>query len=238
MIYLVLIVVIIILVYSLRKEKLKERSLYRVTHEIKNSITVINGYISMFDYDDKNKSKKYINILKRELKKELVLLNDFLSSNKITLNKEIVDLNLLLEEVIESFKPLLVKKNINLISHISKEELLMYLDYDKLCEVISNLIKNSIESIDSNGIIEISVRKVKDKANIIIKDNGLGMTKKEIKKIFIPFYTTKRKGTGLGTYISKIIIEKHNGNIKYESIKNKGTKTLITLPINKKIMYN
>jgi len=237
MIYICL-VLIIVLLYCLKKEKLKQKSLYKVTHEIKNSITVINGYLSMFDYNDINKSKKYVNILKRELKKELVLLNDFLASNKILLKKELVDINLLLDEVIESFKPLLDERNIQLKSHISKEELILYLDYDKLCEVISNLIKNSIEAIESNGIIEISTKKHKNNIDIIIKDNGLGMTKKEIKNIFVPFYTTKSKGTGLGTYISRIIIRKHKGNIKYESIKNKGTKTLVTLPINKKIMYN
>ena len=183
-------------------------------------------------------SDKYVNVLKRETKKELVLLNDFLSSNKIILNKEIVDINLLLEDVMESFKPLIEKKNIKLISRIPKDELMLFIDYDKMCEVISNLIKNSIESIDKVGIIEIYSIKIKDNVNIIIKDNGIGMTKKEIKNIFIPFYTTKSKGTGLGTYISKIIIKKHRGKIKYESIKNKGTKTIVTLPINKKIMYN
>lgn len=238
MLYLSLILIIVILIYKLKNEIIKERSLYKVTHEIKNSITVINGYLSMFDYNDINKLKKYVNLLKRETKKELVLLNDFLSSNKIILNKEIVDINLLLEDVIESFKPLIEKKNIKLISHIPKDELIFFIDYDKMCEVISNLIKNSIESIDKNGIIEIYSIKIKDNVNIIIKDNGIGMTKKEIKNIFIPFYTTKSKGTGLGTYISKIIIKKHRGKIKYESVKNKGTKTIVTLPINKKIMYN
>lgn len=238
MLYLFLISIIIILIYKIKSEIKKEKSLYKVTHEIKNSITVINGYLSMFDYNDIDKSKKYVNVLKRETKKELVLLNDFLSSNKIKLNKEIVDLNLLLEDVIESFKPLIENKNIKLISHIPKDELILYIDYDKMCEVISNLIKNSIESIDKNGIIEIYSIKIKDNVNIIIKDNGIGMTKKEIKNIFIPFYTTKSKGTGLGTYISKIIIKKHRGKIKYESVKNKGTKTIVTLPINKKIMYN
>ena len=238
MLYLSLILIIVILIYKLKNEIIKEKSLYKVTHEIKNSITVINGYLSMFDYNDINKLKKYVYVLKRETKKELVLLNDFLSSNKIILNKEIVDINLLLEDVIESFKPLIEKKNIKLISHIPKDELILIIDYDKMCEVISNLIKNSIESIDKVGIIEIYSIKIKDNVNIIIKDNGIGMTKKEIKNIFIPFYTTKSKGTGLGTYISKIIIKKHRGKIKYESVKNKGTKTIVTLPINKKIMYN
>lgn len=238
MLYLSLILIIVILIYKLKNEIIKEKSLYKVTHEIKNSITVINGYLSMFDYNDINKLKKYVNVLKKETKKELVLLNDFLSSNKIILNKEIVDINLLLEDVMESFKPLIEKKNIKLISHIPKDELMLFIDYDKMCEVISNLIKNSIESIDKDGIIEIYSIKIKDNVIIIIKDNGIGMTKKEIKNIFIPFYTTKSKGTGLGTYISKIIIKKHRGKIKYESVKNKGTKTIVTLPINKKIMYN
>ena len=215
---------------DLEKEKELRISLFKITHEIKNPITVCKGYLDMFDHENSKKSKKYVEIMKSEIKRVLVLLEDFLSINKIKIEKDIIDINLLLEEVTNNFIPILKEKNIDRLFNISKDELFIEADYNRLNQVFINIIKNSIESIGSNGLIKINLNKTKNNLEIKIEDTGIGMDKDELKRISEPFFTTKENGTGLGVFLSKQIVEAHNGTIKYISKKYVGTKTIINLP--------
>ena len=190
-------------------------SLFKITHEIKNPIAVIKGYLDMYDENNEN-CKKYIPIIKGETNRVLVLLEDFLSINRLKINIDIIDISLLIEEVITNFEPLLQSKHIKV--NFNQDEIYIEADYERLKQVFINLIKNSIEAINDNGIIDIFIT-LKNKYIIInVKDNGIGMTKEEIKKLNYPFYTTKQNGTGLGLYLSKEIIKKHNGTMNFESI--------------------
>ena len=92
------------------------------------------------------------------------------------------------------------------------------------------VLKNSIESIDEDGKITIELKETKNKINIIITDNGIGMDKETLEKLGQIFNTTKENGTGIGVALSKEIIKLHDGNIKYESELHKGTKVCINLP--------
>ena len=207
------------------EQKLYE-SLFKITHEIKNPIAVMKGYLDMFDVNNEKHVIKYIPILKGEVSRVLVLLEDFLSINRININKEIMDVTYLLEEVVDSFEPLLKKKKIEVM--LDEKEYYIFADYNRLKQVFINIIKNSIEAITSNGKIEIHV-KIQNKYIVIeMIDNGIGMSNEEIEKLNYPFFTTKQNGTGLGVYLSREIIEKHNGTMKYES--DKGMKVTIKLP--------
>ena len=190
-------------------------SLFKITHEIKNPIAVIKGYLDMYDENNEN-CKKYIPIIKGETNRVLVLLEDFLSINRLKINIDIIDISLLIEEVITNFEPLLQSKHIKV--NFNQDEIYIEADYERLKQVFINFIKNSIEAINDNGIIDIFIT-LKNKYIIInVKDNGIGMTKEEIEKLNYPFYTTKQNGTGLGLYLSKEIIKKHNGTMNFESI--------------------
>lgn len=215
---------------ELEEEKKLRMSLFKITHEIKNPITVCKGYLDMFDVNDINKSEKYIGILKNEIDRVLILLEDFLSINKIKIKKDIIDLNLLLEETTENFIPILKEKNINNQFDISKDELYINADYNRLKQVLINIIKNSIESITNNGLIHIYLEQDKELIKIHVDDNGIGMNEEELSKIKEPFFSTKSRGTGLGIYLSNQIITAHDGKIEYISKENAGTKTIITLP--------
>ncbi len=216
----------------LDEEKKLRASLFKITHEIKNPIAVCKGYLDMFDIDKKEHSKKYIPILKSEIEKVLTLLQDFLSISKIKIEKETLDINYLLENVIDSVSPLLKEKKIKTDLHISEEEVFMEADYNRLNQVIINLIKNSIESMEQKEqkILTIYAEEKKDTVQIRIKDSGIGITSENLKKMCEPFFTTKKQGTGLGVYLSKEIIRGHGGTIRYESEIEKGTQVIITLP--------
>ncbi len=213
---------------ELEKEKQLRTSLFKITHEIKNPIAVCKSYLDMFDINNKGHIK-YIEILKDEMNNILLLLQDFLAMNKIKIQKEILDINLLLEDVIKQFEPVLKEKNIKFIYNICEEEVFIEGDYNRLNQVLINMIKNSIEAIEYKGTIKINYEINKD-FKIIIEDNGIGIPEDELEKIKEPFYTTKKNGTGLGVSLSIEIIKAHNGNIEYIPLK-KGTRVVIELPI-------
>ena len=215
-----------------QKDKQIRDSLFKITHEIKNPIAVCKSYLDMYDENNKE-HKKYIPIIKDEIEKILLLLQDFLAINKIKIQNEIMDINLLLEELIHQISPMLNDKNIKFKYNISDDEIFIEGDYNRLNQVLINIIKNSIEAADNTKKSYISLNcEMDDKYfKIIIEDNGIGISKDEIEKIKEPFYTTKKNGTGLGVSLSYEIIEAHNGTIEYFSQPNEGTKVVISLPI-------
>lgn len=221
---------IFVSVKDLEKEKQLKNSLFKLTHEIKNPLAVCKGYLQMMNLDNKEKTEKYLNIIKDEIERSLAIMADFKELNKITLTKDLVDINLLIEEVYNSLNLLTSSKNIN-IEFINKEEIYVNIDYNKIKQVLINIIKNSIEAIENNGIIKIDTHTNKTYLYIEITDNGIGMDKETIDKITELFFTTKQNGTGLGVALSNEIIKAHSGSIKYSSQLNIGTKVTIKLPL-------
>lgn len=213
---------------ELEKEKQLRSSLFKITHEIKNPIAVCKSYLDMFDINNKDHIR-YIGILKEEMDKILLLLQDFLSMNKIKIEKEILDINFLLEDIVNQFEPILKDKNIKFIHNICEEEIFVEGDYNRLNQVFINIIKNSIEAINDKGVIKLDYE-IDRNFKIIIEDNGCGITEDQIEKIKEPFYTTKKNGTGLGVSLSIEIIKAHNGKIDYIPLK-KGLKVIVELPI-------
>lgn len=219
--------------YAIEKEKELRTSLFKVTHEIKNPIAVCKGYLDMLDPNDQKKCIKYIPIIKGEINRTLVLMDDFLDYTKIKIEKEELDLVMLLEELDSALKPLFHERKIATNYNIPYEELYMEADYSRLKQVLINIFKNAVEAKDGSkekSIIEVVVKDLGKDVSIKIKDNGIGMTKEELDKVGQMFFTTKKKGTGLGTCLSKEIIKLHDGNITYSSKKNEWTEVNITLP--------
>mgnify|MGYP003289034496 CR=1 FL=1 len=224
----------------LEEEKTLRTSLFKITHEIKNPIAVCKGYLDMYDVNDLNHSKKYIPILKDEISKVLNLLQDFLSIRKIKIEKETLDIYYLLETIEGSIKPLIKENGIELNSNIPDDELYIDGDYNRLNQVIINVLKNSIEAMREvkNKKLNIYTKLLKDKVNIYIEDTGVGISEENMKKMKEPFFSTKRNGTGLGVFLSKEIITEHQGDLKYQSKEGYGTKVIITLPIKKDILFS
>ena len=155
---------------------------------------------------------------------------DFKELNKITISKELVDLNYLVEEVYDSLSLLIIDKEIKIYFE-NNEELYVNIDYLKIKQVLINIIKNSTEAIIEKGIINIKTYQKNKYVYIIVEDNGFGMDKESLERINELFFTTKKNGTGLGVVLSNEIVSAHNGEIKYESKVNVGTKVIIKLPI-------
>ena len=227
---------------ELEREKVLRTSLFKMTHEIKNPIAVCKGYLDMLDLNDKKKIDKYIPIIKGEIERTLTMMDDYLEYTKIKINKDIADIYMLLDEVIASLNLFFKENNITINLNIPDEELYLEIDYNRIKQVLVNILKNAHEALDSkkgNMIIKINTKLTKNYFLIIVEDNGIGMDRETLNNVTNLFFTTKKNGTGLGTSLSKEIIELHGGYLKYLSEVNVGTKVIIALPImtNKNFNY-
>ncbi len=219
---------------ELEKEKVLRTSLFKLTHEIKNPLAVCKGYLDMLDLNNKDKILKYIPIIKGEIERTLILMDDYLDYTKVKIQKEEVDIYLLLNDIIESLELFFKENKINLEYLVPDDELYLRVDYNRIKQVIVNILKNATEARDINKeelIIKIRTRVTKNYFKIIIEDNGIGMDKDVLEQVTDLFFTTKKNGTGLGTSLSKEIVELHGGKIKYLSEVGIGTTVIINLPL-------
>ena len=218
---------------ELEREKELKIALFKLTHEIKNPIAVCKGYLEMVNIENKEKLKKYLPIIKDEINRTLLVINDFSDYGKLQIDKEEVDLEMLLDDIKETLEPLLKEKKVKANFIIKEEELYAELDYNRMKQVLINLIKNAIEAKDDERQLKITttIKKVKEEIQIKVEDTGIGISKENLEKIDKIFYTTKEHGTGIGVALSKEIVERHKGSIIYQSTLGKGTKVTILLPI-------
>lgn len=211
-------------------EKVLYESLFKITHEIKNPLAVCKGYLDMFDANNIAKSNRYAGIINEEINRTLSILNDFSNVSKLKINKQPIDVDVLVEDVCDEMK-FIFKNKIDFNIKLLNKEVYINADYDRLKQVLVNALKNSYESIKKNGKISIKTKVRNENYYLTITDNGCGMDKDTLKKVGEPFYTTKKKGTGLGVCLSKEIIKAHDGNMRYISKKGEGTTLKIKIPI-------
>ena len=213
---------------SINHDKMLFKSLFKISHEIKNPLSVCKGYLDMYDESNIETSKKYIPIVKEEVERTIYLLNDFLSISKLNMELDIIDINFLLSKLTNNLSMLFKQKNIKLITNIIDDEVFIDGDYNRLMQAFINILKNSVEAVTNDGVIELKDYIEDNNIIILFKDNGSGI--EDIEKIKEVFYTTKQNGTGLGVPLTIEIIKKHNGKIDYDSSKN-GTSVKVILPI-------
>jgi signal transduction histidine kinase len=206
----------------------------QVAHEIKNPLTPMRLTVQSFQKnsglkseDEKLKLNDFCEILIEQIdtmSNVATSFSDFATLPKTQLEKtDIVEAT---KKVVEIFE----QNNITL--DTSNENIFVKLDKEQWIRVMTNLIKNSIQSIpyDRESNIKIKITESSKKVKIIVSDNGLGVSKKNREKIFEPKFTTKSDGMGLGLGIVRSIINSHRGKISYKSKNNKGTDFTISLP--------
>ena len=202
-----------------------KEDIYILAHEIRNPLCVVKGYLEMLDETNISKYKK---IIMEQVDDSLNILNDYLEYSRISLNKEEIDLNVLLLDIKNNLKDYLKNQNVHLHMELIDEDIYLQADYNKLKQVFHNIIKNSIESSSKN--IDISYRIMFNRVTICIKNDGFQVDNDSLLNIG-NYYTNKETGNGIGTSLIKKIISLHNGKIKYRNNKNKGVSTFITLTL-------
>ena len=222
---------------------LKSEFVSIVSHELRTPLTSIRGYASLLLTERlgslTEQQKNSVKVITDEGERLSKLINNLLDlskleSGKTTLNLEEVNLISLIKESINSLEIQAEHKDISLT--YSGRALKIHLDSEKIKQVLYNIAGNAIKFTPKGGSVEIKLNKNKNFAIISITDTGMGISKKDLKRIFEPFLQVeshlKRNsaGTGLGLTISKHIVELHHGMIEVESKFRKGSTFRIYIP--------
>lgn len=229
------------LTYSKLQEmyKIKDNFLSSISHELRTPLTSVMGYTELMLEEDLTQNQIHkIEIIFRNSKRLYKLIRSLLDtqiidSSDLQLTRERIVINELVMAVVEDMKNIAVSKNIPITIDIP-DVLIVEGDNERLIEVFSNIVENAIK-FTIRGEIIIKGEMDTEKVHIAISDTGIGIPEDKLKKIFDRFYqvdsSDKRKygGTGLGLWISKKIIDAHNGRIWAES-KNRGSTFHILLP--------
>jgi len=215
-----------------------------IAHDLRSPFSSILGILELLKMSlkelDKNEIEKYIEIVYNSANNTLTLLDNLLvwalSQNKEKNFKPIkINLYELLREEIENLKTLAGQKQITL-RHSVKPDLNVTADIQMVKTILRNLINNAIKYTNVNGEIIIDANEVNQYIEIAIKDNGIGISAEDQRKLFKidAFHSTPgthdEKGTGLGLLLCKEFVELHGGNIRIESEAGKGSRFAFTLP--------
>ena len=226
-------------------EQKKDELIVYLAHDIKTPLTSMIGYLSLLsEIKDmpQEQRNRYIDIALDKSYRLEYLINELFdvarfNSEKIVLEKEEINLNLMLEQIADDFYPTLKEMN-KKINFTSDEKTILYADPDKLSRVFNNLIKNAVNYSKENTDIDISILNKENQATVKITNKGKQIPKEKLDKIFEKFYrldssrTSKTGGSGLGLAIAKEIIELHHGKITASSTL-KETNFTVILPIDK-----
>lgn len=226
--------------YLCRSLEQQKTLVHSIAHDLKNPLSnVLNATYLLKDTDNESEHQELLNLAQQACNYATAIINDILFSdarNREPLNKEVFNINDLLNESLDFFKLTIQQKEIQLSMPTRANEYYLNADRIKLKRAINNLISNAIKFTPPGGTISIFTKQLDDQLQVIIKDTGIGISTEMQPFIFDKYTHAKRRGTngegstGLGMYITKQIIEQHHGKIRLESIEGQGTTFFIELP--------
>jgi two-component system, sensor histidine kinase ChiS len=227
-------------------DRLKDDFLAITSHELK---TPLNGIIGLSEslvsgiYDpSSNEQNETLRLIQASAKRLSNLVNDILDfsklkNNDVNLNMKAVDIRQLTNIVIKSCKPFLRNNELNIVNSIGIDMTWAYGDENRIQQILYNLIGNAMKFTQS-GEIKISAVEKENYLEITVSDTGIGIAEDQLENIFQPYEQVEGinknyGGTGLGLHITKKLIHLHDGEIRVQSILNKGSKFIFTLPKSK-----
>jgi nitrogen fixation/metabolism regulation signal transduction histidine kinase len=232
------------------RERLKQaeriaawRDAARMTaHEVRNPLTGIRLSIERLIKRYQNGDKDLPKVLEKSsqmilheidtLEKLAKELSDFARTPSPSLKP--IEFNSLIEEITSDYKGL--AKNVSIQTELDPSIGRLLLDKELMRRALLNLLKNSLEAFDDGkGTVTIKTFREKDVVVLAFMDDGPGIEREDVERIFEPYYTTKAKGTGLGLAVVKQIVNEHGGEVEVESEIGKGTIFRITLPFMKNL---
>ena len=243
-----LMVVVQDITQQVKLDKMRKEFVADVSHELKTPLTSIKGFSeTLLDgVDDKEDETHFLKIINdnavrmEKLVQDLLILSKY--DNKKKKNKKVeFDLGELSKTSAEKFEIEVKKKNQTMNCFVTADVPTVYADIDGIERVIINIISNSVKYTQEGGNIDIYVGYVHNDAYVKIKDNGIGIPKNDLKRIYDRFYrvdkarTRQLGGTGLGLSIAKEIIEQNGGSIDIKSEVGKGTEVVLKIPVKKNL---
>jgi two-component system, OmpR family, phosphate regulon sensor histidine kinase PhoR len=231
-------------------ERLKELERYRkefvgnVSHELKTPIFNIQGYVLTLlegGINDPKINKLYLKRTEKSIDRLISIVEDLesitkLEAGELRLNQERFDIVRMVEEVFDMQQMFAYEQQVSLeFSQRQERPVFVFADRKRITEVLNNLINNGIKYCKKKGFIKVGFYDMEEHIMVEVADNGIGIEKKELKRVFERFYRVDKSrsrdqgGTGLGLSIVKHIIEAHNQTINVRSVVDEGTTFTFTL---------
>jgi signal transduction histidine kinase/DNA-binding response OmpR family regulator len=208
-----------------------------VAHEIRNPLVTIGGFAKQLvkKAQAANQENTAAKIIADEvIRLEKILANVLNFSRLPSPQLERNDMNQLIRSLKDQVQNEFAEKNIIVNLNLQAGLTRFYFDAQLMKQVLLNLLRNSQQSINAFGTINVSTQLSGNDVLITVHDSGAGIPRESIEKIFNPFYTTKKHGTGLGLAISRQIVHEHGGEIRVESDSSRGSIFSILLPVDNK----
>ncbi len=235
-----------------KSNRMKTEFLGNISHELKTPLTVITNYTELARlHAEKSESKdsyiiRNMRLVSSETERISLMVSQLLDVARIEdadikWNFSGSDVNGIIMKTINNYFPVLNKNHNKIETSIEDNLPLIYVDEERIIQVLVNLIVNALR-FTKRGTITIGAELCNSKSdvNIYVKDTGVGMSEEQLVHLFERFYTSRSDdrrspGTGLGLYICKSIVESHSGKVSVKSEKDKGTIVTCTLPINNEV---
>ncbi|WP_345241542.1 cell wall metabolism sensor histidine kinase WalK [Pontibacillus salipaludis] len=227
-------------------ERERREFVANVSHELRTPLTTMKSYLETLSegaWEDKEIAPRFLDVTQNETERMIRLVNDLLQLSKMDnkdykLHKEKVNFIGFFKTVAERFE-INQDDHIHFEHHLPDKEVLVWIDKDKMTQVLDNIISNAIKYSPEGGTItfNLEVKKQQQKLHVSISDEGVGIPKEKLEKIFERFYRVDRArsrnlgGTGLGLAISREMIDAHGGEVWADSKEGEGTKVTFTLPL-------
>ncbi|MGO4495048.1 ATP-binding protein [Paenibacillus sp. 2RAB27] len=201
-----------------------------IAHDIRNPLTSLKGFVQLLKY----KNTDYVDVMMEELEHINYVVNEFMMLAKPHLSHYIESRVIeLVQSIISFLQPHALLYNVQIQLEMDPEIPVITCIPDQIKQVLINVLKNAIESMESGGEIQITCRnRLNQDLIICVKDQGIGISAEKLAQLGEPFFTTKANGTGLGLMVCKRIVEAHGGKLSILSLINQGTTVEIALPIN------
>jgi len=224
-----------------KQEELRKRLTSDIAHELRTPLSTVNSHLEAFIDGVWEPTPERLVLLQDEIRRLTSLIKDlgdlsYMESGEIKLAMKVVNLSELIANVIESFEPLFISDE-KVIRADIKKDVFVHGDSDRLNQVLINLISNALKYTNQGSTVDVSFRSDDQKAEIIIKDDGIGIDEKDIPYVFERFYRSDLSrnrstgGKGIGLTITKTLVEAHHGTIKIDSAPGIGTTVTVMLPV-------
>lgn len=225
----------------INKDRIKNDFISSISHELRTPLTSIKGWAVVLKdakEDEKDLIEDGLNIIENETDRLAKMVEELLDfsryiSGRITLDKEIIDISQTCMDIAKQMRPRAKSNNIELITDLPKDPILINADENRIKQLLINLLDNAIKFTSDKGWVKFQMLKEDDKVQIMISDNGVGMTKEELAHVKEKFYKGKhsKSHSGIGLSISDEITKLHHGNLEIFSEENIGTTVKVSLPL-------
>lgn len=215
-----------------------------VSHELRTPLTTMRSYLEALAdgaWQDSEIAPKFLNVTQTETERMIRLVNDLLQLSKLDshdyrFSKDVVNFIEFYQHIIDRFE-MAKEQKITFVRRLPKQPIYVYIDPDKITQVLDNIISNAIKYSPEGGTITFSLEQHEEEIVVSVKDEGVGIPKENVNKVFDRFYRVDKArsrnlgGTGLGLAIAKEMVGAHEGSIWAESKEGVGTTIYFTLPI-------